>query len=237
MGFDHKENFIPAKVLKVYKGEDDTYYIEVHPVYNKKGVFSIGAGMPLTRKTLQKLLGAAMSDGIESIWWDNPIMPECILSFCQEKYKRHIMWWRPARSIEMLFTDTAKLQSGTIRMPAMLFFSHLDKIRIFALKENRRPTLKTTLYAAPLLNSIADNHLCWGNVSNQVHNVIQIDKEIDTWENYLWNSQFSHGGSAKVTKKTAVMTLYKRLLETKKPFPPSELVNTFITVGELLKSL
>jgi PRTRC genetic system protein B len=233
---DSKPDFLPEKVLKVYKSGTDAYYIEIHPVYQRKGDYAIGAGQPLTKKTLQKLLGAAIAEEGDHIWWDNPIMPDCLLSFCVEKYKRHILWWRPKRSVDMLFAEKIGLKDGPVNIPAMLFFSHLDKIRIFALKENKRPTLRTNLYAAPLLNAIADNHLCWGNVSNNVHEIMEIDKEIDTWENYLWNSRFSHGGSAKVTKAD-IITVYKKIAGTKKQFPVSQLIPQSITVNDLIKEL
>lgn len=234
--YNEEADFTPVKVLKVYSGDKDSFYIEVHPVYKTKNEYRVGAGVPLTKKTLQKLLGAAMSSDDKSIWWDNPIMPDCLLSFCAEKYKRHIMWWRPKKIINMTFTEKFSLKDGPIHMPAMLFFSHLDKIRIFAMKENKRPTLRTNLYAAPLLNSIAKNELCWGNVSNKVHEIMEIDKEIITWENYIWNSRFSHGGSAKVTK-TDIIPIYKRLIGTDKQFPLKELVNEFIFVNDLIKEL
>lgn len=229
----NKPDFLPEKILKVYKSGTNNYYIEVHPVYNKKGKLAIGAGQPLTKKTLHKLIGVAMSDSTENIWWENPIMPQHLLSFCSEKHKRHIMWWRPKGKINMLFSEGMKLTSGLISMPAMFFFVHLDKIRIFALKENKRPILSTKLYHAPLLNVIQDNQLCWGNVSNETHDILPIDKELLMWENYLWNSKFSHAGSA-ITSKKPIMEIYKSLCEGK-PFPMSELRNTGINVNQLIK--
>jgi len=229
---DGKPDFVPEKILKVYKSGTDAYYIEIHSVYMKKGELAVGAGHPLSKKTLQKLIGVAMSDNTENLWWEHPIMPECLLSFCAEKYKRHIMWWRPKGKVEMLFVDGTKLKSGPVSMPAMLFFVQLDKIKIFALKENKRPTLHTKLYHAPLLNAVAENQLCWGNVRNETNDILPVDKELFMWENYLWNSKFTHAGSA-VTSKKPIMDIYKGLCEGK-PFPMKELVDTGIYVKQLI---
>jgi PRTRC genetic system protein B len=231
---DEVRNFDPVNILKMYKNPDKGFYIEIHPVYKQKENYRIGAGKPLTKKTLQKLLGAAMSDDSKNIWWEHPILPECILSFCSEKYKRHILWWRPKTLYQMSFDERLKLKSGLVSMPALLFFSKLDKIKIFALKENKRPTIKTKLFIAPLLNSIADNELCWGNVSNQIHNIMEIDKEINTWENYIWNSNFSHGGSVKATKHS-IIEIYQKIGH--KPFPIRELIDTKLIVNDLIEKL
>ena len=232
---DSKPDFQPEKVLKVYKSGSDAYYIEVHPVYKRKDQYTLGAGQPLTRKTLQKLLGAAMAEDGDHIWWDNPIMPQCLLSFCVEKYKRHIMWWRPKTVYNMLFADGMSLKSGPVSMPAMLFFVQLDKIRIFALKESKRPTFMTKLFHAPLLNSVENNQLCWGNVSNETHDVLPIDKELGMWEHYLWNSKFSHGGAGTATKHP-IIDVYKKIGHNK-PFPLKELVDTGFYVEDLINEI
>lgn len=217
-------NFIPSKVLKVYKSPADGYYIEIHNVYKykQKEQYHLGSGMPLTRNTMRKLMSSTLSADT-SQYEDIKIFDKGILYCVHEEYKRVIVWWRPARKIYMHFSQT--LTDGEIWMPPMLFIVKNDDLMIFAMKQNSRPKLNTMLYNAPLLNNISENKMCWGSANIKLKASSDVNTEIQAWENRLWMSRFAHAGNLKATKTTDIIKLYKDLLKTKRKFPVSELVS------------
>jgi len=215
----HLNDFKPSKVLKVYSSASK-HYIEIHNVYPDKDKYKLGAGSPLTKNVMKKLMSSCM-DVTETQSNDIKMFDSSILYCVPEKYKRVIVWWRPAKAINMSFTNI--LKDGEIWMPPMLFIVQHDNLSIFAMKENRRPTLHTKLYNAPLLNNVTDNKMCWGSVNISIDASADVNTEVQAWENKLWFSRFAHAGSLKSTN-TDIIKLYKSLLNTRKKFPIKELV-------------
>ena len=231
----NNNDFQPCNVLKIYRQEfNDNYYIEIHGViYNRAtGESILGAGRPLQKKTFQRLLGTAGDDNYNSSF-QNILLSPRLLACEPIKYKRHILWYDPAGSKEILFTKEIKLEDGIYSMPALLYFVSLDKIKVFAMKTgNKRPGLHSNLYFAPLFNQIESHEFCWGNVKKDVSAINEIDSEMNAWDAFLWNSRFSEYNTS-VTKKSLTM-IYKKVKNKVNKFPNEELIDTKLTIKTLL---
>ena len=231
-----QNKFIPWIVLKVYKqGANSKYYIEIHNVMhrNTKEIGILGAGRPLQKKTLQRLLGAVNTTEQKS-YFEKTLLDPRLLTCEPAKFKRHILWYDVAKPQAMLFTNDIKLKDAMYSMPALLYFVHLDKIRIFAMKTgNRRPDLNTKLYIAPLFNQISDGDFCWGSAKTDTSEIEEIDKEMSAWDGFLWNSKFSEHGTVKTERK--ILDIYKEVKNGKAKFLNKNLVSVELTVGQLLK--
>lgn len=160
-------------------------------------------------------------------------MPENILFFHPEKFRRKIIWWTPKRLVNALFKESLEMPKGLLPLPAMLFSVSGNDLRIFALKENKRPKIDTPLYNAPVLNYFPNNEMCWGSVRTAIKDNLTIDDEMNHWEGLLWNSEFSHAGVV-TTTKSDIVSLYKSIIGTKKSFPSEELTKTELTLSDLL---
>lgn len=235
---ERQNDFRPVKVLQVYQSGNN-YYIEIHDVYlntvNTKQEYAMTSGRPLDKKTLRKLLGVSSEKDYTEKIWEKPLIDSGILAFRHEKYSRYILWWRPRKAVHIIFRDDKKVKPGIYKMPAMLFFANLDKLKIFALKENSRPALNTKLYMAPLYNATAGNEMCWGNVYHETEEIIEIDKEMTIWEDALWKSVFTHPGVT--VSKNNLSDIYKKMAKTNGQFPSNELIDSKITINDLIKDL
>ncbi len=231
-----QSKFIPWIVLKVYKqGTNSKYYIEIHNVMhrNTKEIGILGAGRPLQKKTLQRLLGAVNTTEQKS-YFEKALLDPRLLACEPAKFKRHILWYDIAKPQAMVFTKDIKLKDAMYSMPALLYFVHLDKIRIFAMKTgNKRPDLNTKLYYAPLLNQTGDGTFCWGSAKTDTSEIEEIDKEMNAWDGFLWNSKFSEHGTALTKLKLSI--IYRIVKDSKIKFPNKYLESVNLTVGQLLK--
>lgn len=238
MNFE-RQDFAPDKVLKVYKQIfKNNYYIEIHNVTKKMqsdSEFELGPGRTLTKRTFQKLLGAAYSNEI-STYFEGMLMDPRLLACEPVKHKRYIIWYDPVQVREINFTENNILKSGMYSLPALLYFVMGDTIRVFAMKTGkRRPAIDTKLYHAPIMNRVSDYQLCWGSVKCEVAHIDEIDAEMKAWENFLWNSRFSHTGGA-AASKTSMTKIYQSTFEGRKAFPIAELRDTKLTIIDLFKN-
>lgn len=233
---EEKELFIPSNILTIYRrGSDGNYYIEICDVIDKKNSFKPGPGRPLSKDVMRNLFKATFDDKKENqkLFTDNYI-GDHILYFVPEVHNRRIIWYRKAMQISMIFSAKLKITKPKIWMPAMLFDVNIKSIKIYALKQNKRPGLNTKLCHPPILNLIGENSLCWGGVRTKIPDNITIDQEIKLWETYLWKSEFSHAGTV-VSSKTDIVKLLRDLGKSGEKFPVNELTETAYTLKSILK--
>jgi PRTRC genetic system protein B len=231
-----KEVFIPTNILTVYsRGSDRAYYIEASDVINKKGKYVPGPGRPITKEVMRNLINAVFDDRSEkkNCLKDNYI-GEHILFFVPETHNRRIVWYRKAMQIQMIFSSKLNIPKAKIWMPAMLFNVSIGHLSIYALTQNKRPTLTTKLCHPPILNLISENKLCWGGVKTKIPEGITIDDEIKLWEDYLWKSEFSHAGAG-ISTKTDIVKLLRKLGKSGEKFPTDQLLSTNQTLRSILK--
>lgn len=231
-----KEVFIPTNILTVYsRGGDRTCYIESADVINKKGKYVPGPGRPITKEVMRNLISSVLEVKKENnnSFKDNYI-GEHILFFVPETHNRRIVWYRKAMQIQIIFSERLNIPRSNIWMPAMLFDVSIGHLSIYALTQNKRPTLTAKLYHPPLLNLISENKLCWGGVKTKIPEGITIDDEIKLWEDYLWKSEFSHAGAG-ISTKTDIVKLLRKLGKSGEKFPTDQLLSTNQTLRSILK--
>lgn len=88
--------------------------------------------------------------------------------------------------------ESLGIQSGKVQVPPMLWFADKENLFVFALATDRRPTEKTPLYYAPFFNVYEDGAVCMGTVSIDIKNSVSVEEFIQVWEDYFFNSYFSH---------------------------------------------
>ena len=72
-----------------------------------------------------------------------------------------------------------------------------------------------------------------GTVSVDIKNSASVEEFTQAWEDYFFNSYFSHSLSANLTKKN-IVSLWKDLIGTDKPFPKEVLKKNNKTLKNLL---
>jgi PRTRC genetic system protein B len=114
-------------------------------------------------------------------------LPETVLHDSSER----LVWYKRRFIGDMWFRVGSKPQHFTVEWPSLLFIvdKASRKLRVFALSSNARPTAKSRLYHAPLMNINAQGVLCQGTAMLPS----QITTEtITQCENTIFDSQFTH---------------------------------------------
>ena len=174
---------------------------------------------PLTVKEANVLAKALKTDEENSKAFLKPkgILPTNILHINPSE-KGTVLWYTKTQQRQIYFVDSLGISNGKAQVPPMLWFANKSSLTVFALANDRRPTEKTPLYYAPFFNIYEKGNVCMGTVSIDIKNSASVEEFIQAWEHYFFNSYFSHSLCENLTKKN-IVTLWKDLINTDKPFP------------------
>ena len=136
---------------------------------------------------------------------------------------------------QLYFTENLEIPNGMAEVPAMLWFANKRSLKIFALANSRRPTEKTELFYAPFFNVYEDGNVCMGTVDVNIQNSNYIEEFIEKWEDYFFNSYFSHLMNEHNPINGNCVNLWKSLINTEKQFPKEALKQANRTLKNLLK--
>lgn len=219
-----EESYKLETVLAIYKGEieyHNMYYIESHGIELKDKKPQLLAGKPLTQDQLKSLVV-----GFDEATHENAgFFSSRLLSYTNKAVKKHLLWWIPPGAKELSFSESSKMPSGVMGLPALLFYVKSSSLNVFAMKSKRRPSEKTRLYHAPLFNVYEGGSVCMGNVKLPSWEG-SANEIISQWEKAFFESEFNdHLGD----KKTH--------LPTKEPYPINTLIpyGRKMTLGDLIR--
>ncbi|WP_444660032.1 PRTRC system protein B [Flavobacterium columnare] len=189
---------------------------------------------PLTVKEANVLAKALKTDEENSKAFLKPkgIFPTNILHINLSE-KGTVLWYTKAQQRQMYFVNSLDIPSGMTYVPPMVWYASKNSLSVFALASDRRPTEKTPLHYAPFFNIYEKGNVCMGTVSIDIKNSASIEEFIQAWEHYFFNSYFSHSLCENVTRKN-IVTLWKDLINTDKPFPKEVLKKSNKTLKNLL---
>ena len=225
----------PKSALVFYetKGATTDVYVE-HFDMDKTGN-PINAH-PLTVKEAKVLANALQTekDKDNAFLKSNGILHTNILYINPNTDKGAVLWYTKAQRRQLYFVSGLDIPNGMAYVPPMIWYANKNSLSVFALASDRRPTEKTPLYFAPFLNIYEDGKVCMGSVNISIKNSASVEDFIKAWEDYFFNSYFSHllGNNSPINGNC--VTLWKDLIQTGKPFPKEVLKKNNKTLKNLL---
>ena len=235
---DITENFgtlyHPKSALVFYqtKGTNTDMYVE-HFDMDKNG--NPVNAHPLTVNEAKILAKALHTDKEKDRAFLKPkgILPTNILHINPSE-KGTVLWYTKAQEQQLYFVSSLDIPNGKAYVPSMLWYASKNSLTVFALASDRRPTKNTPLYYAPFFNIYEDGKVCMGTVSIDIKNSASVEEFTTAWEDYFFNSYFSHLlGNHSLIKGNCV-SLWKKLIETSKTFPKEVLKKNNKTLKNLL---
>ena len=163
------------------------------------------------------------------------ILPTHILQINPNAENGSAIWYTKSMKRQLYFTENLEISNGTAEIPAMLWLATQRRLKIFSLPNNRRPTEKTPLFYAPFFNVYEDGNVCMGTVDVNFQNSTSLEEFTEKWENYFFNSYFSHLMNEHNPIKGNCVSLWKSLINTEKQFPKEALKQANRTLKNLLK--
>ena len=143
------------------------------------------------------------------------------------------LWYTKSMKRQFYFTENLEIPNGRAKVPAMLWLANQRSLKVFALPNNRRPTEKTELFYAPFFNVYENGNVCMGTVDVNIQNSNSLEEFTKKWEEYFFNSYFSHLMNEHNPINGNCVNLWKSLINTEKQFPKE----TLRTANRTLKNL
>ena len=162
------------------------------------------------------------------------ILPTNILQINPNIENGSVIWYTKSMIRKFYFTENLEIPHGMAEVPAMLWFANKRSLKIFALSSNRRPTEKTHLFYAPFFNVYVDGNVCMGTVDVNIQNSNSLEEFTTKWEDYFFNSYFSHLMNEHNPINGNCVNLWKSLINVDKPFPKEALKKANATLKNLL---
>ena len=124
------------------------------------------------------------------------VLPPRVLAASPER----LVWFEPARSRVMFFSTAdaylGALSRGSFPQPPLVFIAGERSLKVFALRENERPTGSSPVFTAPYYNT-DHRGVCIGSMplptALSVH-------ETDAYADAFFHSAFTHGTSERLLK-------------------------------------
>lgn len=224
----------PKSALVFYetKGANTDVYVE-HFDMDKNGN-PINAH-PLTVKEAKVLAKSLQTEkGKDNAFLkSNGILPTNILHINPSE-KGTVLWYTKAQRRQLYFVNGLDIPNGIAYVPSMIWYANKNSLSVFALASDRRPTEKTPLYFTPFFNIYEDGKVCMGTVSIEIKNSASVEEFTKAWEDYFFNSYFSHLLGSNSPIKGNCVQLWKDLIHTGKPFPKEVLKKNNKTLKNLL---
>ncbi len=226
--------YYPKSALIFYeaKGTDTATYVEHFDMDSNGNPIN---AHPLTVKEANVLAKALNTEQEKNKAFlkSNGILPTNILHINPNVEKGSVIWYTKAQQRSLYFVNGLEIPNGKAPIPPMLWKASKNSLTVFALANNKRPIEKTPLHHAPFFNIYEKGNVCMGTVSVDIKNSASVEEFIQAWEDYFFNSYFSHSLSENLTKKN-IVNLWKSLVNTDKPFPIEVLKTNNKTLKNLL---
>ncbi|MNU14559.1 hypothetical protein D3C71_26720 [compost metagenome] len=189
---------------------------------------------PLTVQESEKLVAALKlsTSGKRAHQLHKTILPPNIL-YVDNEPSGAVVWYTKKMSIPLFFTESLGIKCGVANIPALVWKVQAKKLSVYALTSDQRPKEGTKLYYAPFFNIHVDGKVCLGTVNIKTENVTKIENLMDTWQEFFFNSRFSHVLNNPINGNCVL--LWKDLVGSGKSFPKKVLKSAQITLMDILK--
>jgi PRTRC genetic system protein B len=161
------------------------------------------------------------------------VMPNKVLSVNPEQ-GGYAVWCTPPQEVPLFFSDMLGITSGRGKVPAMIWKAGRENLSVYALKGSRKPNANTKIFHAPFFNVYTDGKVCMGNVRINIGQDTRLENFMEQWENYFWNSYFSHLMNDFNPVTENIVQLWQAQVATDRAFPCHLLKTNRYTVKNLL---
>jgi len=231
---DFGKLYIPQKALVFYAtGQicNKEFYIEAFDIGND--------GTPINAKPLSVRESCRLAMLLNSsnklrhaFLKPKGLLPESVLYINPEE-EGFVIWQTRQRNNRLFFKESLGIRSGKANIPALIWKANRNELFLYALNENVKATENTALFHAPFFNIYESGSVCMGNVGIDITPDIGLEDFIAGWEQYFFNSYFSHSiyGYA---AKTNIVQLWQGLIDKGNKFPNTTLKPNGLIIKDIL---
>lgn len=148
-----EKSFKPLMALAFYQnGSASEIRVTKHDILNN----ALGLATPLSNETAISLIGQLISqNGMPN---EYSLTPENLIYATSSS----VIWWTKHHTRRIVYGN----KDFTVHFPNLLFiYSGSNKLKIFALSNDKRPSMDSKLCHAPLFNVYGSANVCLGSVN------------------------------------------------------------------------
>lgn len=230
----------PTKALIIYEGRETynkEFYIESRQIKSVGGKLQMSSPIPLNENALKDIAKSYMQTN--SVEINHGFIPAHILYGKSDPGKLVVMWYRPAMKRMLNFSASLLIKGDSqVYVPATLYVIVNNKLNIYALEDDSRPSLKTKVFNAPYFNIYEDGNVCLGSAQIGKHKANTYEEEAERFERAFYMAEQNHGHNKSMCKGDA-KKLWSSLIQNKKQFPVKDLIQhkTHKTVQHIIDNL
>jgi PRTRC genetic system protein B len=145
----------------------------------------------------------------------------------------YVIWYTPPQKQGLYFRSDLGIINGKASLPALIWRANRTSLWVYALTDENNITTQTPLFRAPFFNIGQDGKVCMGTVNVNLPANCGLEEFISTWQDYFFNSYFSHLLDGNPVKGNIVQ-LWQGLVGKRKAFPTEELTAHSFTLKKLI---
>lgn len=229
--------YFPVKAFVLYKKQSNGYSSSSTPYVESYDMDSNGLPInahPLSIKeseSLAKMLSIKKKkEG--SFLTPQGFLPKNVLYLNSGK-SPCVVWHTPPQEADLLFDKALNIPCGKAGIPALVWKADRNNLQVFAIKD-KTPEADTTLFQAPFFNLSQNGRVCMGNVQVKIPKETALETFISLWQDYFFNSYFTHLLGDFPPVKGNIVQLWQGLLKSGKAFPNKALIANRYTLQNLL---
>jgi PRTRC genetic system protein B len=224
----------PVKAFVVYQKNtaDKSIYVESYDM-NKNG-YPINAH-PLNLKESTELANALDTSEELQRHFLKPsgLLPKNVL-YINPDHNGYAIWYTPAQRVDLFFVESLAIPNGKASLPPLLWKASKNSLYLYAIDTVTDISEQTALSHAPFFNLYEDGKVCMGTVSVRIKADCLLEEFMQQWEQYFFNSYFSHLIQEKSPVKGNIIQLWQSLVNSRKQFPMKSLIKNGLTLKQLL---
>jgi PRTRC genetic system protein B len=230
-----EEIYIPQKAIVIFrslKKEEHDIYVEAYDMDER--------GCPINAHPLNVSECAALAEILDSseelkreFLKPKGLLTAKMLYINPDKHG-FAVWQTPAQEVNLFFAKTLGITCGKAKVPALIWKATKDNLFVYALREEKNVSEKTNLYYAPFFNIYKDGRVCMGTVDIEINHKCFLEEFIQQWEQYFWNSYFSHLIDTYSPVKINIVQLWQDQVKSGGDFPREVLIKNGKTVKDIL---
>lgn len=225
--------FVPVKGLIFFESVKDqkSMYVEAYDTDSNGMLIN---AHPLSVQESQNLAETLQTsnDLKQDFLTPKGLLPDNIL-YINAGRNGSAIWYTKAKRVSLFFTNELTISNGEVNVPPLIWKACKDQVSVYATIDNKRPTAQTELYYAPFFNVHKDGRVCMGNVQIDIDPKCCLEEFISQWENYFFNSKFSHLLDNYNPINGNIVQLWQQQVNCNQPFP----LDCLKANGKTLKSL
>lgn len=228
------ETYLPKKALVIYQSGDSNehVYVEAYDMDKK--------GKPINAHPLSVKETAALAESLNtstelknSYLKSRGLLPGKVL-YINPAAQGFAIWFTPEQEVGLLFRESLQIDSGKAFVPPLVWKADKNGLSLYAVKDRKKPTLKTPLCRAPFFNLYNDSKVCMGTVDMGMDKIACLEDFTARWEQNYWDSYFSHmiGGVSPINGN--IVQFWQQQVNSKRKFPPAILKTEGKTINDLI---